>query len=223
LLVEAPDWTEARVLRGRASLRLGDAEGALADLTSLLAPDARPADPAALLDGGRAALGRQDLAQAARFYRALGSRAALLPDRRQQTVAYIEIAAALLTAEPPAFDDVIAYLREARRRAAGSGFTGLSAALTAVTWAVQGREAEAQGALVELSDPEALTRLTSKQDVWLAEGLMQAALGLALERQHPERAARYYQALADGPLGKAAVGKLALRARGIKSPSKRAP
>lgn len=224
LLAEEPELAEARVLRGRASLRLGDAAAALGDLSPLLERDTgRPVDPATLLDGGRAALAQRDPAHAARFYRALGSRAALLPDRKQQTIAYTEIAGALIAAEPPAFDEVIAYLREARRRSAGSGFTGLGAALTAVAWALQGREAEAQGALAELSDPESLTRFATGQRVWLAEGLLDAALGLALEQHRPDESARHYRALAEGPLGPGTLGKLALRARGTRAPARRAP
>lgn len=221
LLARAPEFGEARVVRGRASLRLGDAASALADLTALLDANASAqADPSALLDGGRAALARRDVAQAVAFYRALGGRAALLADRKQQTIAYIEIAAALLASEQPAYDDVLAYLREARRRSAGSGFTGLGAALSAVAWAAQGREAEAQGALVELTDPDALASAKLKQEVWIADGLLHAALGLALEREHPEQSVKHYQALADGPLAKTAVGKLALRGRS-KPPPKR--
>jgi hypothetical protein len=223
LLLEAPELSEARVLRGRASLRLGDAAAALSDLVPLLAADAAPvSDPAALLDGGRAAVARNDVTKAVGFYRALGGRAALLPDRKQQTIAYIEIAAALLATEQPAYDDVLAHLREARRRSAGSGFTGLGAALTAVAWAAQGREAEAQGALAELTDPDTLSGAKLKQEVWFAEGLLHAALGIALERARPLEAAQHYQALAEGPLGKSAVGKLALRSRG-KPPAKRGP
>lgn len=221
LLLEAPELAEARVLRGRANLRLGDTAGALADLAPLLEPNAAGlADPSALLDGGRAALARQDIPKAVSFYRALGGRAALLANRKQQTIAYIEIAGALLAAEQPAYDDVLAYLREARRRSAGSGFTGLCAALNAVAWAAQGREAEAQGALVELTDPDSLTSAKLEQQVWMASGLLHAALGLFLERPYPDASAKHYQALAEGPLAKTAVGKLALRSR-IKPPPKR--
>src|SRR5215216_5279348 len=94
LLAQAPDFIEARILRGRASLRLGDSATALEDLSLLLGETAAGSDPGGLLDGGRAALAQRDLGRAARFYRALGSRAALLPDRSQQVVAYLEIAGA---------------------------------------------------------------------------------------------------------------------------------
>lgn len=214
LLLEAPDLAEARVLRGRASLRVGKSEQALADLLPLIAEGAAPvADPAALLDGGRAALARSDLASAARFYRQLGSRAALLPDRAQQVIAYVEIAAVLLASEAAPPDDVLAYLREARRRSAGSGYTGLVIALTAVTWTAQGHEAEGQGALAELSDPWALRRFESQRDVWLPPGLMHAVLGLSLEREKGDLSAAYYRSLADGPLAGKAVGKIGSRRR----------
>ncbi|HXK20448.1 MAG TPA: hypothetical protein VNG33_21710, partial [Polyangiaceae bacterium] len=224
LLVEAPDWAEARVLRGRASLRMGDAKSALADLLPLLADDRGTVpDPFALLDGGRAALVQQDLPAAARFYRALGSRAALLPDKSQQVTAYIEIAATLLVTETVPVDDVLAYLREARRRSSGSGFTGLCAALTAVAWTTQGREAEGQGALSEVTDPDALLRFETRRDVWLPEGMFHAVMGLVWERARPDLSAPHYQALAQSALSRTAVGKLATRshARGAAKAVKR--
>jgi hypothetical protein len=212
LLSVAPELAEARVLRGRASLRVGQSEQALADLLPLIAEGAAPvADPAALLDGGRAALARADLTNAARFYRQLGSRAALLPDRTQQVVAYVEIAATLLASEAAPMDDVLAYLREARRRAAGSGYTGLVVALSAVTWIAHGREAEGQGALAELSDPWALRRFETQKYIWLPDGLLHAVLGLALEREKGDLSATHYRALAEGPLANKAVGKIGLR------------
>jgi hypothetical protein len=214
LLVEAPTLLEARVLRGRASLRVGNSEQALADLLPLIAGGAAPVtDPAALLDGGRAALGRSDLPNAARFYRQLGSRAALLPDRTQQVIGYLEIAAALLASETAPMDDVLAYLREARRRSAGSGYTGLVLGLTAVTWIAHGREAEGQGALAELGDPWALRRFETHKGVWLPEGLIHAVLALALEREKGDLSASHYRTLAAGPLTSKAVGKIGGRRR----------
>lgn len=214
LLAQAPDFAEARVLHGRASLRAGDGATALAELLPLLADDAAGvADPAVLLDGGRAALSQKDLANAARFYRALGSRAALLPDRSQQIVAYMEIAATLLASEKSPVDDVLAYLREARRRAAGSGYTGLCAGLTAVAWTAAGRDAEGQGALAEVTDLEALERFEGSKDVWLPEGLLHAVLALAAERERPDLSLTHYRALAQSPLAAGSIGKLASRTR----------
>jgi len=214
LLRRAPDFAEARVLHGRASLRAGDGATALAELLPLLADEAASvADPAVLLDGGRAALSQRDLVTAARFYRALGSRASLLPDRSQQIVAYLEIAATLLASEKAPVDDVLAYLREARRRAAGSGFSGLCAGLTAVAWTSAGREAEGQGALGEVTDLEALERFASTRDVWLPEGMMDAVLGLAAERERPDLSVAHLRALAAGPLAKTNVGKLVNHSR----------
>jgi hypothetical protein len=218
LLAQAPDFVEARVLHGRASLRSGDGATALTELLPLLADDAASvADPAVLLDGGRAALSQKDLPNAARFYRALGSRASLLPDRSQQVVAYVEIAATLLASEKAPVDDVLAYLREARRRASGSGFTGLCAGLTAVAWIAAGREAEGQGALAEVTDLEALERFQKSQAVWLPDGLLDAVLGIAFERERSELAVTHFRALAASPLGPTSIGKLASR------PHQRAP
>jgi hypothetical protein len=217
LLAEAPDFAEARVVRGRASLRVGDGAMALADLSTLLVADATGvADPSALWDGGRAALAQKDAASAARFYRALGSRAALLPDRAQQVTAYIEIAGALLATGAAPIDDVLAYLREARRRSSGSGLSGLAAALTAVAWLAEGRPAEALGALADVGDAEGLSRFRGNQAVWLPDGLLDAALAVALERQAPELSAQHYRALAQSPLGGSKLGKLAARPQGAK-------
>jgi hypothetical protein len=212
LAAEAPELDEARVLRGRASLRVGKPQQALADLLPLLAEGAgATADPSTLLDGGRAAVARADLASAARFYRLLGGRAALLPDRAQQTVAYIEIAAVLLATEAAPPDEVLAYLREARRRSAGSGYTSLSVALSALTWVSQGREAEGQGALSELADPWSLARFESAPSIRLPDGLFHAIMGLALERHNPELSAERYRQLAASGLGAKAVGKISSR------------
>ncbi|RYZ06532.1 MAG: hypothetical protein EOO73_16310 [Myxococcales bacterium] len=217
LLAEAPELTEARIVRGRARLRLGDSKGALADLAPLLEVGATGvADPAALWDGGRAALAQKDALGAARFYRALGSRAALLPDRSQQVVAYIEIASALLATDSAAVDDVLAYLREARRRSSGSGLSGLCAALSAVAWLGEGRDSEAQGALGDLADPTGLARFRDGKAVALPDGVLDAALAVALERSQPELSAQHYRALAQSPLGKGKLAKLAARQAGAK-------
>ncbi len=213
LVAQAPDFVEARVLHGRASLRLGDAASALAELLPLLANDAASvADPAALLDGGRAALAQKDLPNAARFYRALGSRAALLPDRSQQVVAYMEVAATLLASGKAPVDEVLAYLREARRRSSGSGFTGLCAGLTAVAWLAEGREAEGQGALADIGDPDGLSNFEGSKHVWLPEGLLHAVMGVAFEREQPELAATHFRAVAQSSLAATTIGKLATRA-----------
>ncbi|HKY35933.1 MAG TPA: hypothetical protein VJN18_08345 [Polyangiaceae bacterium] len=214
LLQQAPELIEARVLRGRASLRVGRADGALADLLPLLAEGTGPvADPAALQDGGRAALLSNQLEVAARFYRKLGSSAALLPDRAQQAVAYIEIAGTLLASPTPNVDEVLAYLREARRRSAGSGFTSLTVALTALAFIAEGREAEGQGALSELSDVWSLERFEKPQEVWLPSGVFHAMLGLALERVRSELSADHYRQVAASTLGATAIGKVGTRRR----------
>jgi hypothetical protein len=195
-------------------LRVGQAAAALSDLLPLLAEStAIVADPAILQDGGRAALALGKLDVAARFYRKLGSGAALLPERTQQAVAYIEIAGTLLASPAPNVDEVLAYLREARRRSAGSGFTGLTLALTALASIADGREAEGQGALSELSDVWALERFEKPQEVWLPSGVYHAMLGLALEREQAELSAEHYRRVAEGPLAGTAVGKVGARPR----------
>jgi hypothetical protein len=104
-------------------------------------------------------------------------------------------------------------LREARRRSAGSGLTGLCAGVTAVAWLSAGSEAEGQGALGEISDTEALKAFETSKAVWLPEGLLAAVLGVAFEREHPDLGAPYFKALAASPLSTTAIGKLATRQR----------
>ncbi len=220
LLARTPDFSEARVVRGRASLRTGDTETALRDLLPLLQGDAATvADPGALLDGGRAALAQKDLGNAARFYRALGSRASLLPDRAQQVRAYVEIAATLLATETTASDDALAFLREARRRSPGSGLTGLCAVLSAVAWLSEGREAEAQGALSDAGAPETLASVSTQGAVRLPDGMWDVALAVATERSDPEQSLKHYAAVAQSPLAKTKLGSLGTRARGRGAPS----
>jgi hypothetical protein len=183
LVTAAPDLAEARTLRGRANLRVGDSAAALADLLPLLSEEAGAvADPWVLLDGGRAAIAQNDLANAVRFYRTLGSRASLLPERQLQVAAYLEIAAAFLASKQAPVDDVLAYLREARRRSPGSGYSGLCVALTTLAWRAAGREAEAQAAQSELGDAAALATLARPPVVWLPRELAQSVVALATER-----------------------------------------
>lgn len=174
LLLRAPTLAEARVLRGRAELRLGHTQAALGDLKPLLEAEAVAADPGALQDGGRAALGERDLVTALAFYRRLGGGAALLPERRRQVVAYIEVAAVLLVSQGASTDEALAYLREARRRSAGSGFSGLVSALSGYASLAQGREAEGQGMPADLPDPASLDRFEARKEVWLPDGLLAA-------------------------------------------------
>jgi hypothetical protein len=166
-----------------------------------------------LQDGGRAALAQLELETAARFYRKLGSGAALLPERAQQAVAYIEIAATLLASPSPNVDEVLAYLREARRRSAGSGFSALIVALTALAWVAEGREAEGQGALADLTDVWGLERFEKPTEVWLPSGVFHAMLGLALERHRAELSLDHYREVAAGPLSTSAIGKVGARRR----------
>lgn len=207
LVTAAPDLTEARVLRGRAHLRVGDNAAALADLLPLLGDEAAVADPWALLDGGRAAIAQNDLPNAVRFYTTLGSRASLLPERQLQVAAYLEIAAALLAGKQAPVDDVLAYLREARRRSAGSGFTGVCAALTTLAWRAAGREAEAQAAQSELGDPAALEAVTKPPVVWLPRDLAQSAVSLGSERRAGKGATKAPAATKTAPPGAGAKAK----------------
>jgi hypothetical protein len=178
LLTEDPELGQARILHARASLRVGNTRAALAELAPLLdAQVGALVDPGTLQDGGRAALREGDLATAVRFYRRLGGGAALLPERRQQLVAYIEIAAALLTQQDGRGEgavEALAYLREARRRSAGTGYTSLVVFLTADALLAQGRQAEGLGALGELKDQGEPERSASRGEAWLASTLVPA-------------------------------------------------
>jgi hypothetical protein len=80
-----------------------------------------------------------------------------------------------------------------------------------VAWIAAGREAEGQGALAEVTDLEALERFEKSQAVWLPEGLLDAVLGVAFERERSELAVTHFRALAASPLGATSIGKLGSR------------
>jgi tetratricopeptide (TPR) repeat protein len=164
LLREAPEFAAARLLRGRALARSGNSAAALNDLAPVLEHQTAPLHPLLLLDGGRAAIAENQLPLAARFYQALGSQASLLPDRAAQVVALLELSSVLIATQRTPSDEVLGYLREARRHAPGSGMQGLAMALTALAWTSKGSDAEAQAALLELTDPWGLSRFESARD-----------------------------------------------------------
>ena len=85
--------------------------------------------------------------------------------------------------------------------------------MTALAWIAHGREAEGQGALTEVTNPDALGRFETTKDVALPEGLLHAVIGVAVERDRPDLAATHYRALATSPLGSTVIGKLGSRTR----------
>lgn len=122
------DTPAVRVLSGRAQLRLGQAALAYGELSRAEAADAQAmADPKALHDYARAASLAGQLPEAVRLYRALVSRAALLDDARERTLARLEAAAHLLGRGPAGVDEALGYLAQARQQS-----YGLAAWLSAV-------------------------------------------------------------------------------------------
>ena len=174
LIKDAPDFSEARVLHGRASLRTSDTATALAELLPLLADDAGSVpDPAALLDGGRAALAQQDLPNAVRFYRALGSRAALLPDQDQQVVAYIEIAARCWPVAPRL--STTRWRTCAKRGVAppAAAYSDLCATLTALALADPGTRGGSAGRFVRSCRRRRAHHFRGNDaSVWLPNGMI---------------------------------------------------
>jgi hypothetical protein len=133
-----------RVLAGRAELRLGHAPRAYELLSAALTADAQAlADPKALHDYARAASLANQPVEAVRAYRALISRAALLDDTHERTIARIEAAAHVLGRGPAGVDEALGYLSQARQQAFGLG--PWIQALRALAWQRSGRSERVAG------------------------------------------------------------------------------
>lgn len=162
-----PGRPSASVLKGRAYLRLGRAEDALASLGEAKRRDDRALDdPVALLAWARANARTGHLAEAAQAYRAALSRiSALSPQER--AAASFEAGLAVMAQGAAGIDDVLAMFRQSRRDAQGAmqvaAIAGLALALDRA-----GQREEARAILAErvrtdiqpvLSDPRVVQAL----------------------------------------------------------------
>jgi tetratricopeptide (TPR) repeat protein len=112
-----PNRASSAVLKGRAFLRLGRAEDALAALVEAKRRDERALDdPVALLAWARANARTHHLAEAALAYRAALPRTSALSAQERSAAAF-EAGMTVMAQGPAGLDDAVAMLRQARRDA----------------------------------------------------------------------------------------------------------
>jgi tetratricopeptide (TPR) repeat protein len=112
-----PGRASPSVLKGRAFLRLGKAEEALATLNEAKRRDDRALDdPVALLAWARANARTNHLAEAAQAYRAALPRTSALTAQERSSASF-EAGMTVMAQGPAGIDDAIAMFRQARRDA----------------------------------------------------------------------------------------------------------
>jgi tetratricopeptide (TPR) repeat protein len=151
-----PGRAAPSVLKGRALLRLGKAEEALAALTEARKRDERALDdPLALLVWARANARTGHPAEAVKAYRAaLPRMSSASPQER--AVASFEAGMAVMGQGTGALDDAIAMFRQARREAQDA-LAGASALALALALDRAGQGDEARAVLADLhADPAAI-------------------------------------------------------------------
>jgi tetratricopeptide (TPR) repeat protein len=124
----SPGHAGPPVIRGRALASLGSYEAALLEMERARQIDPRSLeDPETMRDWAACLARTGRTKEALDAYRALAPRVALIPGADAQAGALLEAADLSFSFGPPALDDAIAFLREARRVAA----TGLGARIVA--------------------------------------------------------------------------------------------
>ena len=208
-----PGRAAAMVAIGRAALRLGKLNDALAAFDEATKRDRRSFDsPLALRDLALARRQAGRLAAALDSYRVLVPLASLLPSRADRARVLLEAAHAsmLVAAETPTrdrrdrtpidLDEALAYLREAARDAHHP--YRLDVALSLVLALDRaGKREQADALLSEQSSAAAWASQTRVEYLAAAEDREMLA-ALALEQTAPEEAARHYQAFLAGAGGK---------------------
>lgn len=119
-----------RLLRARALLRSNQPLVAYREFVAVELGDSRSfADPNALHDYARAASSAEQPVEAARLYRLLMSRLALMDDPRERLLSQIEAAAHVMATRPGGPDEALGYLAETRQQTLGlaAWVSGLSA------------------------------------------------------------------------------------------------
>ena len=146
-----PSETGARLLEGRALLRLGY----VVDAWKRLEPFATAGtldDAPSLHDVARAALAAGALDAAERTYRMLVPRAGLLGSLGARRVAYVEAASLLIARGERSLDEALGYLAEARATPL-SGDRDLVLGLTALALSRAGRGEQARAVAGETDGP----------------------------------------------------------------------
>jgi tetratricopeptide (TPR) repeat protein len=148
-----PNAPAAKLLEGRALLRLGRVPEAWVLLAPFVEEKSAPLDDApSLFDVARTALAAGALEQAARAYRLLVPRAALLGSRQTERTAVIEAASLALARGPGTLDEALGYLETARAIPL-AGDHDLMLALTALALDRAGRTEQARAAAREAEGP----------------------------------------------------------------------
>lgn len=223
-----PGRAAPKVLEGRAYLRLGKPNEALAALAEAKKRDDRALDdPVALLAWARANARTNHIDQAVQAYRAaLPRTSALSPDR---SAASFEAGMIVMAQGPKGVDDAVAMLRQARRDAQDAmQLASVVALALALDRAGQRDEARAvlaervhEGAKAVLGDPRVADALA---DAGVAHE-KDALLGLALESTDPAGAREAWRRFVDGPGGKGPWAEHARQheAQGAAAPRRPAP
>jgi tetratricopeptide (TPR) repeat protein len=219
-----PHEVEARVLAGRAALRLGEAERARAALSGSVTAPGRPlGDVSALRELGVALTQTGQLAEAAAIYRVLVPRVDFVKDGVFVRTAVLEAAAALMATGAPGVAEAALYLAEARRTEPIPGLQDLTVALFAVALDRDGKSDQAGVALEELSSAWALERFLSERErarvagsislesasatgfrdraPMLVDGELHAAIALASTRKDAKLAAIHWAAFLESRAG----------------------
>ena len=197
-----PGRSAPRVLKGRALLRLGKPDEALAALVEAKRRDDRALDdPVAGLVWARANARTGHLAEAAQGYRAALPRTSGLAANERATASF-EAGMTVMELGPSGIDDAVAMLRQARRDAAdalgAAAVMGLALALDRA-----GQRDEARSALAErahadpkivLADPRVVAALADAGAATESDAL----LAIALEGIDPNGAREAWRRYADG-------------------------
>ncbi|MFO7179373.1 MAG: tetratricopeptide repeat protein [Pseudomonadota bacterium] len=155
----------ARVLEGRALLRLGDLDAARERLESVLLAPGAPSDVRALRELGVAAIHLGRSATATAVYRRVVPRADFASDRYFRRTAVLEAASVLAATGPDGASEAETYLTEARRKAEVPGLEDLTHAFLALCLDRLGRRDQARVVLAGVTNPWGLERFASARDV----------------------------------------------------------
>jgi tetratricopeptide (TPR) repeat protein len=213
-----PGRPGARLLRARANLALGRFSAAFAEFQAIGAAT-QAALPDALHDFALSAMGSGEYEHAARAYRLLGSRVSLLPGLGRQQRVYIEGAVALMQLGPPALDESIASLQEARQLPAPPGLGAHVFGALALALDRQGQTGQARGVAAEARSRSALERTLAEPNppatvsqsrrrafrvAWpmLPAHELHAMLAMLLEGEDPASAAQHWNEFIQAPSAK---------------------
>jgi tetratricopeptide (TPR) repeat protein len=221
-----PNRAAPSVLKGRALLRLGKPDEALAALGEAKRRDDRALDdPVALLAWARANARTGHLAEAARAYRAALPRTSALT-AQERSAASFEAGMTVMAQGAPGIDDAVAMFRQARRDAQDAMQV---ASVTALALALDraGQRDEAKAILAERVRADVKPLLA---DARVVEALDDAGvkhegsalLATALEGIDPAGAKEAWRAYLDGAGGKGSWADHARERAGSAAPKKAA-